>query len=80
MHLKHILAAFVPMPYLAVSAVAGPMEDEADAYARGDYTKALRLTRPLANDGEVEAQFDLGICIATAGVLRRTLPTRRFGF
>jgi TPR repeat protein len=65
MHLKHTRAAFVLVPYLAASAVAGPMEDAADAYARGDYTKALRLIRPLANDGEAEARFNLGLMYVT---------------
>jgi uncharacterized protein len=32
-----------------------------DANARGDYAKALRLIRPLANDGDATAQFNLGL-------------------
>lgn len=43
------------------AATAGAMEDAADAYARGDYATALRLTRPLADQGDRYAQFYLGL-------------------
>jgi len=46
---------------------AGPFEDEAATYAvaaaaygRGDYATALRLWRPLANQGNAAAQYYLG--------------------
>jgi TPR repeat protein len=39
---------------------AGPLEDGVGAYKRGDYTTALRILRPLANQGNAEAQFWLG--------------------
>ena len=65
MHLKRTLAAFVVVPYLAASAAASPMEDAADANARGDYIKALRLIRPLANDGEPAAQYNLALMYMT---------------
>jgi TPR repeat protein len=31
------------------------------AYHRGDYVTALRLWRPLADQGNVHAQFNLGV-------------------
>ena len=40
---------------------AGPLEDAAAAEARGDYATALRLFRPLANQGNAVAQFSLGV-------------------
>ena len=39
---------------------AGPLEDGLGAYKRGDYTTALRILRPLADQGSAEAQFWLG--------------------
>ena len=48
----------------AVPAVAGPLEDADAAYDRGDYATALRLWRPLAEQGDAIAQFALGIVYA----------------
>jgi TPR repeat protein len=42
------------------AALAGPLEDGADAYARGDFATALRLFRPLADQGNSAAQALLG--------------------
>ncbi len=42
-------------------AVAGPYEDARDAYASGDYATALRLWRPLAEQGHADAQYSLGV-------------------
>lgn len=41
-------------------AQAGPFEDGVSAYQRGDYATALRLLRPLADQGSTEAQSRLG--------------------
>ena len=46
-------------------AVAGPIEDAAGAYVRGDYATALRLLRPLAEQGDAQAQNHLGIMYET---------------
>ena len=48
----------------AVPAVAGPQEDADAAYDRGDYATALHLWRPLAEQGDAIAQFNLGIVYA----------------
>jgi uncharacterized protein len=40
--------------------LAGPVEDAAAAYKRGDYATAVRLFRPLADDGDASAQVVLG--------------------
>jgi TPR repeat protein len=41
-------------------AVAGPLEDAKVAYDHRDYDTALRLWRPLADQGNAEAQKSLG--------------------
>ena len=48
---KHRLVAIILLLNFVAPAAAGPLEDAADANARADYAKALRLIRPLANDG-----------------------------
>ena len=42
-------------------AVAGPSEDGLAAYRRGDYATALRLWRPLADEGHARARVGLGL-------------------
>ena len=41
------------------TAVAGPLEDASAAYQRHDYATALRVWRPLAENGDVAAQISL---------------------
>jgi TPR repeat protein len=43
------------------AAVAGPWEDGMAAYNRGDYLPAIRLFRPLAEQGNARAQTVLGV-------------------
>jgi TPR repeat protein len=42
-------------------ASAGPLQDGATALIKGDYATALQLLRPLAEQGNAEAQFNLGV-------------------
>jgi len=65
MKLKCAIAAIVLVFASAATVGAGTFEDAVDAHARGDYAKALRLIRPLANDGDASAQFNLGLMYAT---------------
>src|ERR1700720_1417484 len=65
MKLKRAIAAIVLVPAFATPVAAGTFEDAVDANARGDYVKALRLIRPLANDGDAAAQFNLGLMYMT---------------
>ena len=58
--IKTMLAALVMSLSLAVPVVAGPMEDARDAYIRKDYATALRLWLPLAEQGDAQAQSNLG--------------------
>jgi len=65
MKLKRAIAAIVLVSAFAAPVAAGTFEDAVDAHARGDYAKALRLIRPLANDGDASAQFNLGLMYTT---------------
>ena len=56
--LKLLLILFV---CAAGPAVAGPFEDGLVAVNKGDYATALRLWRPLAEQGNASAQFNLGV-------------------
>ena len=60
MKLKHAVAAIVLMLSFASPVVAGPFEDALDATKRGDYATALRMWRPLANQGDAFGQYVLG--------------------
>jgi len=46
---------------LAGPVAAGPFEDGLSAYNRQDYATALRTWRPLADQGDADAQYNLGI-------------------
>ena len=49
---------------LAVPAIAGPFEDGFAAADSGDYATAMRMWRPLADQGVADAQFNLGFMYA----------------
>jgi uncharacterized protein len=40
---------------------AGPFENGSSAAQRGDYPTALRFWRPLAEEGNADAQYNLGL-------------------
>ena len=56
--LKLLLVLFV---CAAGPAVAGPLDDGLVAAQKGDYATALRLWRPLAEQGDAFAQYNLGV-------------------
>ena len=58
---KPVLAAIALILSLAAPAVADPYEDASAAYIKGDYATALRLWRPLADQGVNGAQYGLGL-------------------
>ena len=62
--LKHAIAAILLMLSFAAPVAAGPFEDAVAAHGRGDYATALRLWRPLADQGNAHAQFNLGAMYA----------------
>ena len=55
------LAAFA----LAQSATAAPIDDATGAFARGDYATAVKLMRPLADEGNPTAQYSLALMYHT---------------
>ena len=55
-------------------AVAGAFEDATAAFKRGDYAKAVELIRPLAEKGDVRAQFNLGTIYYNGQTGREDLP------
>lgn len=52
---------FAILLFLSGVAWAGPQEDAVAAYNRGDYATAIKITRPLAANGEAWAQFFLAV-------------------
>jgi len=46
---------------VSAQAIAGPYEDGIAAYDRGEYAAALSLWLPLAEHGNVSAQYNLGM-------------------
>jgi TPR repeat protein len=62
--LKHAVAAIILVLSFALPVAAGPFEDADAAYSKGDYATALRLLRPLADQGNADAQVGLGIIFA----------------
>ena len=58
--IKTFLAGGLLVFGLFGTAMAGPLEDATAAYQRGDYATALQIWRPLAEQGNADAQADLG--------------------
>jgi TPR repeat protein len=58
--IKTLFAGGVLALALIGVAAAGQFEDGEAAYRRGDYAEALRLLRPLAEQGDADAQRTLG--------------------
>ena len=58
---RHAVAAIIPVLGFATPVVAGPLEDADVALKRRDYATALRLIRPLAEQGDANAQYNLGV-------------------
>ena len=59
--LKHAVAAIILGLSFAAPMAAGPLEDADAALKRRDYTTAVRLNRPLAEQGDANAQYNLGV-------------------
>ena len=60
---------------LAIPAMAGPLEDGADAYRTQDYAKAAQLWQPPAEQGNAEAQYRLGTLYAEGKGVERNDAT-----
>jgi TPR repeat protein len=59
--LKHVIAAIILVLRFATPVAAGPLEDADAAIKRRDYATAVRLIRPLAEQGDANAQYKLGV-------------------
>ena len=59
--LKHAVAAVLLVLSFVEPVAAGPSEDADAALKRRDYATALRLIRPLAERGDANAQYNLGV-------------------
>ncbi|GDX61450.1 hypothetical protein LBMAG32_09840 [Nitrosomonadaceae bacterium] len=58
--LKKLLLT-ISMGCLMTAVNAGPMDDARTAYNKGDYKEALGIWRPLADQGDVDAQYNIGL-------------------
>lgn len=61
-----LIAAGVVSPAIAV-----PLDDAQAAYGRNDYATALTLFKPLAEQGDPSAQFQLGVMYGNGQGVRR---------
>jgi len=60
--MKYMVAAFCILLNLSLTpAIAADNQKGLDAYLNGDYAKAMREWRPLAEQGDVSAQYNLGL-------------------
>ena len=73
MHMRRSASALILIIALimAVPAIAEPLKDAKKAYDRGDYQTAVRLYKPLANEGDPEAQYALGYMYRTGKGVRK---------
>src|ERR1039458_9633929 len=58
--MKVITLLFLSLLLLPAVAIAGQFEEGQDAYSSGDYQTALKLWRPLADQGNAKAQSRIG--------------------
>src|SRR5262245_19751044 len=61
MTLQHGLASIILLFGLARTVAAGPLEDADAAVKKRDYATAVRIIRPLAEQGDARAQYTLGV-------------------
>jgi len=80
MYLTRVVSAIMLALSLAVPAAAGPVEDGEAAYRNRDYNTALRLWRPLADQGNISAQFDLGVIYANGHGVPQDFVTAHMWF
>jgi len=59
--LKYVIAAIILALSFAEPAAAGPSEDADAAVKKRDYATAVRLIRPVAEQGNANAQYNLGV-------------------
>lgn len=59
--LRHAVAAIILVLSFGAPVAAGPLEDGNAAYKRGDYATAMRILRPLAEQGDGMAATIVGL-------------------
>ena len=59
--MRTLLAALTALMLFATPVVAGDFEHAVAAYNAGNYEKAFRLWKPLAEQGDADAQYNLGL-------------------
>jgi len=64
MSIKTVLAALVVFLCQTAPVLAGPFEDGKAAFESGDYVTAKRLMHPLAEQGQANAQYYIGMMYA----------------
>jgi hypothetical protein len=62
--MRLLISALTALMLLATPVVAGDLEDGLAAYQAGDYQKAFRLWKSLAEQGDAGVQFNLGVMYA----------------
>src|SRR5271166_6501006 len=75
---KQRITTFVASGVLALAlfgeAMPGPLEDGEAAFQRGDYETAVRLWRLSGDDGNVDAQFNLGLLYSSGQGVPQDYP------
>src|SRR6188472_101488 len=66
-----IFAVIILMFSVVAPATAGPLEDAVAPTHKGDYAAAHEFLRPLADNGDIRAQFNLGQLYANGWGVRR---------
>jgi|SRR5208282_252611 len=61
LRLTHVLASIILALNFVAPVAAGPLEDGNAAYKRRDYATAMRILRPLANQGDGMAETIVGM-------------------
>ncbi|MGB7278846.1 MAG: hypothetical protein WBD15_13995 [Pseudolabrys sp.] len=59
--LKYVIAAIILALSFAEPAATGPLEDADAPVKKRDYATAVRLIRPVAEQGNANAQYNLGV-------------------
>ena len=59
--MRLLISALTALMLFATPVVAGDYEDGLAAYGAGDYQKAFRLWKPLAERGYAVVQYNLGL-------------------
>ncbi len=73
---KLVSLVLVLLSLSLVSLAYAGLSEGAAACSRGEYARAYSELKPLAEQGNADAQWYLGVMSMTARVCRRTMPKR----